>query len=333
MSQVTMRTPEVIAIEINSIRDQAQRILLSASVEIGRRLTEAKSMLPHGEWGNWLADSVDYKQSTANNLMNIFDKYGSDQLSLFGDNTNSQAFANLTYTQAVALLGVSDEERETFVIENNVSEMTTRELQAAIKEKQQAEKEREAAEKAKEKAEKAADMERKAKEKLETQQKDHAAIVQRLQEQLDAAQAASAAGDEGAAAEAEEAAEQLRANLSKSDEQLIESQKRVKELEEDLKAKPLEVSTATETIYATPPEVQEELDQLRKKAASNTVEDVALFKVHVKTAGDGFNAALNVINSIKVKDAETAEKCINVLKGTLDRMQKMLIAVTRSEPE
>lgn len=333
MSQVIMRTPEVIAIEINSIRDQAQRILLSASVEIGRRLTEAKAMLPHGEWGNWLADSVDYKQSTANNLMNIFEKYGSDQLSLFGDNTNSQAFANLTYTQAVALLGVPDEERETFVVENNVSEMTTRELQAAIKEKQQAEREREAAEKAKEEAEKKAEKERKVREKLETQQKDHALIVQRLQEQLEAAQAASASGDEGAAAEAEEAAEQLRVSLNKSDEQLIESQKRIKELEEELKAKPVEVATATTTVFETPPEVIAELEALRKKAASATGEETAMFKAHTKGFGDSFNAALGVITTLTGKDPEIAAKCGTILSSTIERMQKMLIAVTRPDPE
>ncbi|MGN7760480.1 DUF3102 domain-containing protein [Paenibacillus sp. 22594] len=333
MSQVSMRTPEVIAIEINSIRDQAQRILLSASVEIGRRLTEAKAMLPHGEWGNWLADSVDYKQSTANNLMNIFEKYGSDQLSLFGDNTNSQAFANLTYTQAVALLGVPDEEREAFVVENNVSEMTTRELQVAIKEKQQAEAEREAAEKAKEKAEKTAKKEREAREKLEKQQTEHAAIVQRLQVQLDAAQAASDAGDDGAAEEAAEAAEQLRASLTKSDEQLIESQKRIKELEEELKAKPVEVATATTTVFETPPEVLAELETLRKKAASATGEETALFKAHAKGLSDSFNAALGVISKLTTKDVEVAKKCVAILLSSIDLMPKMLQAATRTESE
>jgi hypothetical protein len=333
MTQLSLRTPEVIAIEIISIRDHVQRTAIHGAIEIGRKLTEAKKMLPHGAFGDWLADHVGFSQSQANNMMAIFDGYGSQQLDMFGENLKSQTFENLTPTQALALLGVPEEEREAFVVDQKVEEMSTRELQEAVKERKQAIKEKEAAEKAAAKAEKAAEQERKAREKLETQQNDHAAIVQRLQEQLDAAQAASASGDDGAAAEAEAAAEQLRASLSKSDEQLIESHKRIKELEAEIKAKPVEVATATETIYATPPEVQEELDQLRKKAASNTVEDVALFKVHVKTAGDGFNAALNVINSIKVKDVETAEKCINVLKGTLDRMQKMLIAVTRPEPE
>jgi len=69
-------------------------------------------MVEHGQWGNWLKDSVDYSQSTANNLMRIFEEYGSNQIALFGNNANSQALGNLSYTQAVALLGIPAEDRE-----------------------------------------------------------------------------------------------------------------------------------------------------------------------------------------------------------------------------
>lgn len=333
MNQLSIRTTEVIAIEINAIKDQTKRIFLSASIEIGRRLVEAKTLLPHGEWGIWLKDTVDYSQSTANNLMRVFEEYGSEQLSLFGGDTKSQAFENLSYSQAIALLVLPGEEREQFIEQNNVEDMSTRELQDAIKERKQAIKDKEAAEKAAAKAEKAVEQERKAREKLEKQQTDHAAIVQSLQEQLDAAQAASASGDDSAAAEAEEAAEKLRGDLAKSDEQLLESQKRVKELEEALKAKPVEVATATQTVYETPPEVLQELEALRKKAASATGEETAMFKAHAKGFGDTFNAALGVITALKAKDAEVAEKCGAILSGTIERMQKMLVVVMQNDPE
>ncbi|MEK5182149.1 DUF3102 domain-containing protein [Paenibacillus odorifer] len=333
MTQLSLRTPEVIAIEIISIRDHVQRTAIHGAIEIGRKLTEAKKMLPHGAFGDWLADHVGFSQSQANNMMAIFDGYGSQQLDMFGENLKSQTFENLTPTQALALLGVPEEEREAFVVDQKVEEMSTRELQEAVKDRKQAIKEKEAAEKAAAKAEKAAEQERKAREKLETQQKDHAAIVQRLQEQLDTAQAASAAGDEGAAAEAEEAAEQLRASLSKSDEQLIESQKRVKELEEALKAKPVEVATATETVFETSPEVLAELEALRKKAASATGEDTAMFKVHVKSLQDSFNAVIGVITTLKGKDTEVSDKCGTILVGAIERMQKMLVVVTQKASE
>ena len=46
---ISGRTTQVIAAEINMIKYQTERIYLAAAVEIGRRLTEAKALLEHGE--------------------------------------------------------------------------------------------------------------------------------------------------------------------------------------------------------------------------------------------------------------------------------------------
>jgi len=35
-------------------------MLLSNAVGIGRRLTETKELVPHGEWLKWLTESVSY---------------------------------------------------------------------------------------------------------------------------------------------------------------------------------------------------------------------------------------------------------------------------------
>ena len=121
---VINRTPEVIAAEINSIKEQTRKVLLYNSIEIGRKLVEAKELVPHGEWGKWLEESVDYKKSTANNLMKIFEEYGSSQITLLDDNLKSQAFGNLNYSQAILLLGLPSEDREKFVEENKVDEMS-----------------------------------------------------------------------------------------------------------------------------------------------------------------------------------------------------------------
>lgn len=76
---ITDRTPPVIAAEINTIKDQTGKILLAGAIEIGRRLREAKDLLPYGEWGKWLEESVSYSQKTAEKLMRIFDAYGTGQ--------------------------------------------------------------------------------------------------------------------------------------------------------------------------------------------------------------------------------------------------------------
>lgn len=139
---VVNRTPEVIAAEINSIKEQTRKVVLYNSIEIGRKLVEAKELVPHGEWGNWLEEAVDYSKSTANNLMKIFEEYGSDQITLLDDNLKSQAFGNLNYSQAVLLLGLPSEDREKFVEENKVDEMSTRELKKAIADLKKANKEK-----------------------------------------------------------------------------------------------------------------------------------------------------------------------------------------------
>ena len=167
MSGLTTRTPGLIAAEINKIKEDTKRILIYNSIEIGRKLTEAKEMLPHGEWGKWLKTEVDYSKTTANNLMKIFQEYGSEQINLLGDNLKSQTFGNLNYSQATLLLGVPAEEREKFVEENNVEEMSARELKKAIEELKKSEEEKEKALKAMEEAEEKARQELEARQALE----------------------------------------------------------------------------------------------------------------------------------------------------------------------
>lgn len=133
-----IRTTDVIAGEINAIKMQTRQVVLSASIEIGRRLTEAKLLLPHGEWGNWLESQVEYSPSTANNLMRLFDAYGADQITMLENNVRNTAFESLSYSKAVALLGIPDDEREAFIESNNVEDMSTRELQRVIKERDEA---------------------------------------------------------------------------------------------------------------------------------------------------------------------------------------------------
>ncbi len=120
------RNIDQIAVEINVIKEQARNTLLQASVEIGRRLVEAKVMIGHGNWKNWLIENVEYSERTAQNLMSIYHEYGLKPA--------SEAMQSLPYTKALELLKLPGAEREEFVEANNVEDMSTRELEAVIKE-------------------------------------------------------------------------------------------------------------------------------------------------------------------------------------------------------
>ena len=141
---VIERTPPVIAAEINMINHQTKKILLTSAVEIGRRLKEAKRLIKHGEWGKWLEESVSYSQNTAERLMKLYEEYGANFPEGSGM-SNSAPVQNLTYTQALLLLGLPAEEREEFIVQKDVAGMTKQELQQALKERDLAKQGREQA--------------------------------------------------------------------------------------------------------------------------------------------------------------------------------------------
>ena len=135
---ITVRTPLVIAVEVNTIKHQTEKVVLNNAIEIGRRLKEAKDLIPYGEWSKWLAESVSYTERTAQKLMLVFDAYGDKQPAALYAGAPTQRPPNMNYTQALILLGVPEEEREQFIAEIDIENMSVRELQKAVKDRDQA---------------------------------------------------------------------------------------------------------------------------------------------------------------------------------------------------
>jgi Chromosome segregation ATPases len=129
----------VIANQINYIKYQTAQVCLHGSIEIGRLLCEAKELVAHGEWGDWLEQNVSYSQSNANLLMRIYREYGqSEQVDLFNSN-RTELFGKLSPSQAVALFALPEGEREEFVQSHDMENMSTRDITAEIKARQEAE--------------------------------------------------------------------------------------------------------------------------------------------------------------------------------------------------
>ena len=121
-----MRDERTIAMEINAIKGQARAMLVSSAIEIGKRLCEAKELVPRGGWIDWLKDNVDYSERTAQNLMRCWEEYGKKD--------KTQALADVSLTSAVALLGVAPEQREELIASGEAAALSTRELEARIAE-------------------------------------------------------------------------------------------------------------------------------------------------------------------------------------------------------
>lgn len=93
--------------------------------QLGKLLAEAKAMVGHGGWKEYLEKEVSYSQSTANNFMRLYEAYGE-----FGP--NPQTFGNLGASKALELLALPEGKREEFAESHDVESMSVRELKAQI---------------------------------------------------------------------------------------------------------------------------------------------------------------------------------------------------------
>lgn len=117
--------------EFNIERTTAEILILKEQtaqniVEIGKRLIAVKDNLQHGEFSEWLKERVDISHRTANNFMKVATTF-----------SNSQAIANLGSTKLFLLAGLDEEDRQEVMKENNVEDMTTRQLEQAVREKKE----------------------------------------------------------------------------------------------------------------------------------------------------------------------------------------------------
>ena len=117
------RTIEVITGEILD----AKRAGGEAILTIGRCLIEAKDMLSHGGWLPWLNERVELSERTAQKFMRLAREW-----------SNPSALADLGATKALMLLALPKEERDQFVAGHDVVDMTSRQLEQAIKERDDA---------------------------------------------------------------------------------------------------------------------------------------------------------------------------------------------------
>lgn len=115
-----------------------------AILGMGNCLIEIKARLPRGEWLTWLEEKADCTERAAQRLMKLAREF-----------SNPTALSDLGATKAMSLLVLPPDEREAFMAESHmvnghektVVDMTSRELEKAIRERDEARKAAEAAQK------------------------------------------------------------------------------------------------------------------------------------------------------------------------------------------
>lgn len=329
---VSGREVDHLAREIQYYWRKGQAAVLDCAIEIGRRLTDAKGMLPHGEFGKWVDESFEFSHSSANTFMKLFDEYGADQLTLFGAVTESQTFANLPYSKALALLAVPREEREDFAKEVGAEELSVRELKKAIEDRKAAEaREREledklaAAEIAKAAAEalaKEADESRAKVEKLEADLKKRRESELKLKDKLKAAESnpkipedvltklkeeAEAEAKAAQGAEIEKKVAEARAEAGKGTEEILKQLEEAKAAQEAAESAQAQAEAIAKEATANLTEAQKKL----KMASPTVTEFKALFE-QVQEIVKKMRAKIEVV---RAEDPETATRLEAAMKA------------------
>lgn len=110
---------------IDGLALQARALRLSINVnmwQLARIFTEAKELVPHGEWEQWLKDNADVSVRTAQDMMAAYKR--------FGDNPQ---FEGLGQAKTFKLLPLPAGTEDKFMEEHDVAAMSTREVQEAVK--------------------------------------------------------------------------------------------------------------------------------------------------------------------------------------------------------
>lgn len=294
------RTIEVVTGDIL----EAQRKGGEAVLTIGRCLIEAKDMLRHGEWLPWLAEKVGYSEKTAQNFMRLAREF-----------SNPQAIADLGATKALKLLALPADEREQFVADHNVIDMTTRQLEAAIKERDEARAHAQQAEQERSEAQQSA---QKLQETLHDVLEDRSDAYQRLEkltEELDELKArpVEVAVETVVDQEAiDKAKDEVRGEMQNKLDKAKEAAARAKYRQQEAEAKLDKVQAQLQ-----------DAERARKNAAMAADEDMAAFKVLFQQAQENANKMRGILLKLRAREdhasAQGAEKALKALAEAIGR--------------
>jgi signal transduction histidine kinase len=115
---------EVQLYEINQLKTEV--IILANQMttnilEVGKRLLAIREMIEHGQWNVWVEQNLPFSRRWANQYIRAYEEFGNSS-------------SHLPAKKMFLLLDLPTGEREEFLATNPVEDMTTRELQQAIKE-------------------------------------------------------------------------------------------------------------------------------------------------------------------------------------------------------
>lgn len=122
ISKATTAAPAVLAdlaLQAQYYRDN----MWKSGLELGRVLTEAKALVPHGEWAKWLEKNVDTSVRGAQTMMQLWTKFGS-----------KPNFKAIDKSKLIKMLALPEGSEEEFIEQHDIGSMSAREVGEAVKE-------------------------------------------------------------------------------------------------------------------------------------------------------------------------------------------------------
>ena len=335
------RTPEQIGAEIRMYVNTGRWITTLCGIEIGRRLVEAKELLPHGEWLPWLQRETEFSERSAQDYMRVFKDYSATQLGLFGPETNTQTFADLPISKALALLSVPESDREAFAKEVDAEHISVRELKQAIKERDEALAREKAAmqdlagvQAEAEKMQHAIDtlsgdrddldrLRAEAEKKLEEAQKQITELENRPVEVAvetvrdeEAIAAAAKEAKEKAEAAAKKKIADLEKKLNKAENERAEAVEKAESAGKDAEKKLKQATAAAEKIKA-------DLEEARKQLKASD-SDITAFGIRYTTMQNEFGYMITEYRKVAARDRETGDKLHEAVRQLIEYFTKEL---------
>ena len=331
-----MASPKRLGIEIRELTRQAKAMTVYYAVEIGRRLTAAKSMVPHGGWADWVKENTEFSQTTATRMMRIFDEYGAAQIGIFGAEANSATLQNLSISNALRLLAVPEDEREEFAEAVDAENLSARELEKAIKERDAAVRERESAmrqsdrdslraEQAEKEAAEANERMRGMEDELTAAKQDACQLAEQVQELKNRPIEVAVQRDEAAIREAEEKAraegeKKLQEKTDEWEKLAAKAKTQQDALEKQLKDA-LAAAEKAKRQGDGLDDLQAEIDSLRKKLAMSG-QEIVTAKLRFSAWQESFNALTGAVANIPEDDKKAP--LIAAIRAQLGAWEKKL---------
>ena len=280
-----------LAAEILDLKAQAGNAIL----DIGRKLIAAKELVPHGEWGDWLRDKVEFSERTAQNFMRLAREW-----------SNPHAVADLGARKALMLLALPSEEREEFIEANHVVDMSSRELEDALK---QAKLEAEAA-----KATAASAEESRQKMEIDMQvlRDLHKATFEDLEAKKEALTKAEVALSEAEIALTKERQKPVQVAVE-VDEKAVEAARKEAKAEmqakvDQAKAKFRDAEAARDQVTKQLEDLQRRLDEAEVQSKAESNQDLLQFNMVFQDTQAKVNQLRGVLLKIQGKDATLATR-------------------------